>query len=330
MRPIILGVLAAFFFAATFVLNRVMEVSGGSWIWSASLRYIFMIPFLLIIVIWRGNLKQLLEVMREKPVAWLWWSFVGFGLFYAPLCFATVYSPGWLVAGTWQFTIIAGSLLAPFFIETVQSANGPIEVKGRIPLRGLLFSFIILVGIIVMQLEHASQLSSSSLWLGILPVAVASFAYPLGNRKMMVVVKGRLDVFQRVLGMTIASMPFWLLLSIYGLSSVGVPSVTQTYQSLIVAISSGVIATVLFFMATDMVKDDMQKMASVEATQSVEVLFALIGEMIFLSIALPQPLSWFGMMLVIAGMILHSYASHTGVKRKLELLKKETGMHGEG
>lgn len=319
MRPIILGLCAALFFATTFVLNRGMEISGGSWIWSASLRFMFMVPFLLVIVMRRKKLKQLFDVMKENPGTWLMWSIVGFGLFYAPICFATVYSPGWLVAGTWQFTIIAGSLLAPLFVETVHSANGPMQMRGKIPVKGLLFSLIILVGIGLMQWEQAEQLSLKELWLGILPVVVAAFAYPLGNRKMMSFVNGRLDVFQRVLGMTLASMPLWILLSIYGLMTVGPPSMNQTIQSLIVAISSGVIATVLFFMATDMVKDNMQKLASVEATQSMEVLFALAGEMVFLSIAFPSLLSWAGIFLVIVGMILHSYASHGDIK----LISKE-------
>jgi hypothetical protein len=61
VRPIILGVCAAFFFAFTFILNRMMDLSGGSWIWSASLRYFFMVPMLVIIVIFRKNLMPLLK-----------------------------------------------------------------------------------------------------------------------------------------------------------------------------------------------------------------------------------------------------------------------------
>lgn len=312
MRPILLGLCAAFFFATTFVLNRAMEMSGGSWIWSASLRFIFMIPFLLMIVVRRKNLKPLFHMMKENPSAWMLWSFVGFGLFYAPLCFATVYSPGWLVAGTWQFTIIAGSLLVPFFYVTIHTKTGTLKKRGRIPVKGLLFSLIILVGIALMQFEHAGHLSAKEFWLGIIPVVIASFAYPLGNRKMMVIVDGRLDVFQRVLGMTLASLPLWLLLSVYGLATVGLPSLNQTVQSLIVALSSGVIATVLFFKATDMVKDNMQQLASVEATQSMEVIFALIGEVLFLSIAFPSLISWGGILLVVVGMVLHSYITHAG------------------
>lgn len=309
LRPILLGIFAAFFFAFTFVLNASMELSGGSWIWSASLRYIFMIPFLIVIVMLRKNFRPLIAEMKKQPRIWLLWSCVGFGLFYAPLCFAAVYSPGWLAAGTWQFTIIAGMLLAPLFTETIHTSTGVLQIKGRIPLKGLLMSFIILLGIVLMQAQHAKSFSLENLLLGALPVFIASFAYPLGNRKMMELCEGRLDAYQRVLGMTLASLPFWVLLSVYGLAMEGMPSLDQSIQSLLVALCSGVIATVLFFKATDMVRGNMQKLAAVEATQSMEVLFALAGEVLLLSIAIPSAISWIGMFIVVIGMVLHSYVS---------------------
>jgi drug/metabolite transporter (DMT)-like permease len=310
LKPILIGICASFFFAFTFVLNASMQLAGGSWIWSASLRYIFMTPFLLCIVLIRKKLRPLINEMRKKPGTWLLWSSVGFGLFYAPLCFASAYSPGWLIAGTWQITIISGTLLAPLFFEITYTENGPIQTKGKIPFRGLIMSLIILLGIILMQIEHAKHLSLESLLLGLVPVLIASFAYPLGNRKMMDLCEGRLDTSQRVLGMTLASLPFWFFLSLYGFYTVGLPSKGQSFQSLLVALCSGVVATVLFFKATDMVRGNMRKLASVEATQSMEVLFTLAGELMFLSIPIPSPLSWCGIIIVVLGMILHSYVSN--------------------
>lgn len=189
---------------------------------------------------------------------WLLWSFIGFVLFYAPLCFASAYGPGWLIAGTWQITIISGSLLVPLFYETIQTEHGLIRVRGQIPYKGLAMSFIILIGIAIMQLEHATKLSVKDAMLCVIPILIASFAYPLGNRKMMEVCNGQLDAYQRVLGMTIASLPFWFLLSLFGLFTVGLPSKGQVVQSGLVAIFSGVFATVLFFAATDLVKGNMK------------------------------------------------------------------------
>lgn len=72
MRPIFLGICSAFFFAFTFILNRAMELSGGNWVWSASLRFIFMVPFLLLIVMSRKKLRPLFQVMGENPGSWFY------------------------------------------------------------------------------------------------------------------------------------------------------------------------------------------------------------------------------------------------------------------
>lgn len=322
LRPVLLGVCAAFFFAVTFVLNRSMELSGGSWIWSASLRYILMVPFLLVIVLARKNFKALWAEMKKHPAGWLLWSFTGFVLFYAPLCFSAAYAPGWLVAATWQITILSGSLLAPFFFKTVETPKGLLKIREPIPFRGLRWSLVILLGVLMMQLEQAGRISFREMILGVLPVIVATFAYPLGNRKMMELCEGRLDTFQRVLGMTLASLPFWFILSLYGLKASGSPSGNQIVQSGVVAVFSGVIATVLFFRATDLVRGDMQKLSLVEATQSLEVLFALFGEMAILPVAAPSLLSQFGILTVAAGMVLHSLMSRKTVAPAAWRMKK--------
>lgn len=100
-KAFILGILASFFFAFTFILNGQMNISGGSWLWSSALRYIFMLPILLIIMIIKNQLFDVLKDIAKKPLQWFGWSTVGFGLFYAPLTFASVYGEAWLVAGTW-------------------------------------------------------------------------------------------------------------------------------------------------------------------------------------------------------------------------------------
>lgn len=310
MKEISLGILAALFFAVTFILNHSMELDGGSWLWSASLRYFFMLPFLFIIVFYRKGWKPMSNEMKRQPVQWFVWSFVGFVLFYAPLTFAASFGPGWLVSGTWQLTIVAGVLLAPLFTLKI----GDQIHRQKVPVISLLISCVILIGIVLIQIPQAQTVSMDILILGILPVIIAAFAYPLGNRKMMEVCNGRLDTYQRVLGMTIASLPAWIVMAVFALFTVGLPSASQVFQSLIVAISSGVIATVLFFIATDRVRDDQGKLAAVEATQSTEVLFVIIGEMLLLSVPLPEPIALTGLGIIVIGMLLHSY--HTMLQSK--------------
>lgn len=304
-----LGVLSALFFAVTFVFNRLMSVDGGHWIWSSSLRFFWMVPFLFILVLLRKNLAPLLSEMKKNLWAWVLWSTIGFGVFYAPLTFAAAYGPSWLVASTWQITIVAGMLLSPLLNKT--------SFKNSISFQAMVFSLIILLGILVMQISQAQTISTKELLLGTIPVLIAAFAYPLGNRKMMQITNGKLNAVQRTLGMTLGSLPFWILLSIYGVSQNIMPSAGQGYQTLVVAICSGVIATILFFMATDRVRKDEKALASVEATQSAEVIFALIGEIIILKIHLPDVYSIIGIVLVIIGMLLHSFKKDKVVEKPL-------------
>lgn len=311
MKEILIGIIAALFFAFTFILNHSMELDGGSWLWSASLRYFFMLPFLIAIVLYRKNYRQLHNEMKAQPWQWLVWSFVGFVLFYAPLTFAAAYGPGWLVSGTWQFTIVAGVLLAPLFVTIIAGQ----KIRQKIPMVSLVISCVILIGILLIQIPHAKSVSTTALLLGILPVLIAAFAYPLGNRKMMDICDGRIDTFQRVLGMTIASLPVWILMAIYAIMTVGLPSSSQVFQSLLVGLSSGVIATTLFFIATDRVRDNQGKLAAVEATQSTEVVFVIIGEMLLLGIPLPTPIALVGLAIIIIGMLLHSYHTMLAAKR---------------
>ncbi|WP_132746221.1 DMT family transporter [Scopulibacillus darangshiensis] len=309
MKAFILGILASFFFAFTFILNRSMEISGGSWLWSASLRFIFMVPFLFIIVSFRRNIMPLLKGMVKNPLPWVIWSFFGFVLFYAPITFAAAYGPGWLTAGTWQLTIIAGMLLSPLFYEWRQTADGLIKTRQSLALKPLAASSIIIIGVALMQGNNIHGLSWHLIVTSMLPVIVAAFSYPLGNRKMMEACNGEFDTYQRVLGMTLGSLPFWIIMAIIGWVKTGPPSSGQLTQTFIVAICSGVIATVLFFMATDMVRTEPHKLAAVEATQSGEVIFTLLGEIVLLSGNIPSLLSLTGLFLIIAGMIVNSFVS---------------------
>ncbi|QQT25943.1 multidrug resistance efflux transporter family protein [Sphingobacterium spiritivorum] len=297
ISPIFLGVISSLFFAATFVLNRAMSLDGGHWIWSAAFRFVWMLPLLMIIVGFRKGLKSTFIAIRANFWSWILWSTVGFGIFYSTLTFGAKFGPSWLVASTFETTIIFGMLLAPLL--SPRAAN-------QISKGSLAFSALIILGIIIMQISQAKFTSWADIAMGTIPVLIAAIAYPLGNRKMMMVTDGKLDAYQRTLGMTICSMPFWIILCFFAYQQDGLPSSGQLTQTFIVALSSGVIATVLFFTATDRVRNSPHKLAAVEATQSMEVIFALIGELLILHGAFPDMYSLAGIVLVIAGMILHS------------------------
>ena len=133
-----LGVLSSFFFAFNFILIRSMNLGGGYYLWTASLRYLFTLPLMALVVTRSGGFSPVFASIRRHPAGWLIFSTIGFGLFYAPLSAASVYGESWFTASIWQFTIVAGVLLTPLFGR-------------RIPVRNLLFSLLIVAGILIMQ-----------------------------------------------------------------------------------------------------------------------------------------------------------------------------------
>ncbi len=89
MRAILLGLLSSAFFSATFIINRAMNVSGTSWAWTASFRFLFALPILFLIVLFRKNLRGLWEELKKHPLAWIGWgSVAGIG-FYSLLSFCS-------------------------------------------------------------------------------------------------------------------------------------------------------------------------------------------------------------------------------------------------
>ena len=295
-KSIFLGMLASLFFAATFVLNRSMNLGGGYWLWSASLRYLFMLPMTWALASRRGGVGAVLREVKANPGPWLLWSTVGFGLFYAPLTWASVYGESWFVAATWQLTIVAGILLTPLFGK-------------KIPGKNLACSGVILLGVFLLQAAHFRTMRLEGTLPALVLILIAAFSYPLGNRKMMACCPAEFSTFQRVFGMTLCSMPFWLLMSGIALASHGLPSAGQVAQGFTVALFSGVIATLLFFEATNLSKHDARQLAMVEATQSGEVLFTILGGVLFLGDSLPTVAGFAGIALIVAGMVANSFAA---------------------
>ena len=295
-KAVILGIAGAFFFAFTFVLNKSMHLSGGNWVWSASLRYLFTLPILAAIVGKRYGFRNVHSAIVSMPKQWLLWSTAGFGLFYAPLTFAGDHGEAWLVAASWQITITSGILLSPLF-------------NTKISMRNLAASAVILTGVFILQTRVTHELDTASALYTLVPILIASFAYPLGNRKMMSVCSGRISTTERVYGMTLCSVPFWLGLSVYGLFAKGAPSANQSIQAFLVALFSGVIATLLFFKATDMVKTNIRWLAAVESTQAFEVIFSLLGGVLLLGEAVPDAAGTAGIFLIVGGIVLNSLLS---------------------
>ncbi|MEY8353974.1 multidrug resistance efflux transporter family protein [Lachnospiraceae bacterium 54-53] len=295
-KALIMGIASSFFFAFTFLLNRSMNLSGGHWIWSGCLRYFFTLPLMAVIVKKRYSFSGIHAAFKRHPKSWLLWSTVGFGLFYAPLSFAGNHGESWLVASCWQITIVAGVFLSPFFGK-------------KIALRNLFAAAIILAGVFLLEYQHVRALELRVISHLLFPILIAAVSYPLGNRKMMELCKEGISTAERVYGMTLFSIPFWLVLSAFGLAEAGIPSASQSIQAFCAALFSGVIATLLFFQATDSVKTNPKHLAVIESTQSGEVIFTLMGGILLLGDGMPDLMGFLGIFLIILGMIFNSLLS---------------------
>ena len=226
LRLVLTGILAALFFSSTFVLNRAMSLEGGHWLWTASLRYGWMLILL-------GHMAGRYRPCDSRDAgAQTLLQTLGFldhcrqcGIWYFLRTdqFSSSYAPAWVVAATWQMTILATPAVLLIFGR-------------RVSLRALLFTLIVFAGVLLINIEQASAVSLHDALLGALPVMGAAFAYPLGNQMLwearLPVDKERIspirnliptidhpamdDAMCRVLLLTLGSLPFWIVLMVCG------------------------------------------------------------------------------------------------------------------
>jgi drug/metabolite transporter (DMT)-like permease len=301
-----LGLLAAALFSVTFVLNRAMSLGGGHWVWSASLRYFDMTALLggwLLLRRGPSYLGAVLRLFRQRLGFWLAAGGIGFGVFYACCCFAADHAPGWIIAATWQVTILA----TPFVLRAFGA---------RVPRRGLVFLGLIFLGILILNAQRISSgVAASQILAGVLPVLVAAFAYPVGNQLLN---RARhagdeaaallADPIAAVLLLTLGALPVFAALILVTLPPP--PSLGQIGATAIIALVAGCFATTLFLYARNLSNDPF-RIAAVDATQAGEVGFALLGEMLLLGTPPPDLLSWAGLAAVVAGLVGFTFQSRT-------------------
>lgn len=317
-----LALCAALFFTMTYVLNRSLVAGGGHWAWAVILRYLITLPLLAIALPWQGGLGELPNELKRYPRAWLLWSTVGFVLFGLPLTWAANSGPSWLVAGSFQTTVLAGPLLAPLIYR---------DARRHLAWRSVAIGVLIVAGVFALQWGHAQGRLSASDWLAMAAVVFSAFMYPLGNRMVLLHLErsgSHIGATQRVLGMTLCSWPLWLILAVATWLVVGPPSWREVWLAGGVALSSGVIATVLFFRATAMVRSEPTALAAVEAMQAAELLFATVIGAVFLGEAWPHGYSAFGAILIVVGIALFGWVSGrsaAGNEDELRTLRTDRG-----
>ena len=109
------------------------------------------------------------------------------------------------------------------------------------------------------------------------------------------------NAFNKVWLMTVGSLPFWLVLGM--IVRPELPSTSQIFNTLLVALLAGVAATTIFLYAREQAVTS-SEVAGVDSTQASEVIFALIGGMLLLNSSLPSSMGLIGIGLIIIGLIL--------------------------
>ncbi|GAB2628981.1 multidrug resistance efflux transporter family protein [Novilysobacter erysipheiresistens] len=325
LLAVAIALASALFFTCTYLLNRVAATGGGHWAWTAALRYLITVPLMLPLMHWQGGVAPVWRAIRAHPWPWLGWSAVGFVLFYGCLSFAASSGPSWLVAGTFQLTVVAGMLCAPLLYD---------DARAKVPLPALASGLLVIAGVLLMQFGVGGGVLDRAGWIALGCVAVAAVAYPLGNRGLLLHLERNpgdgpeLNATQRVFGLTLASQPAWLALALFAGVEAGAPSLDQVWLAAGVALGAGIIATVLFFQATGMVRNDPTALAAAEAMQAAEILFATALGVLWLGEAWPQGRALWGALLVVVGIVAFSWIAAraaAGDHRATQDLRSERG-----
>ncbi|WP_046658335.1 multidrug resistance efflux transporter family protein [Lysobacter capsici] len=319
---VLIALAAALFFTCTYVLNRAAANDGGHWAWTATLRYLLTLPMLLLVMPLLGGVRPVWRAIRAHPGPWLLWSGIGFVLFYVCLSYAASSGPSWLIAATFQLTVIAGMLCAPLLYR---------DARAKVPWPALLIGAVIVAGVLLLQFGHGGGTLDRAGWIALICVAVSAVAYPLGNRGLLLHLEQagiELNATQRVFGMTLASQPLWWALAVYAGVEAGAPPMGQVGLAAGVALSAGVIATVLFFQATGMVRNDPTALAAAEAMQAAEILFATVIGALWLGEAWPQGRALVGACVVMLGIVAFSVVAAraaAGNERRVKELRSDRG-----
>ncbi|NHO43185.1 multidrug resistance efflux transporter family protein [Acetobacter fabarum] len=307
-----LGLLASALFSSTFVLNRTMSLHGGPWVWSATLRYIetsLLLMLWLLLTKGRAYLRRLGRLFVRRLGFWLGAGGVGYGMFYACCCFAADHAPGWIVAATWQGTIIATPLVLRVFGETV-------------PLRGLVFLMLIFMGIMGLNINRLMDgVSLEQVLAGVIPLSIAAFCYPMGNQLLNRLRHNTAPLYSiledpvaAVLLMTLGALPFLIGLTL--IIHPPSPDVGQIATAGMIALVAGCLATPLFIHARN-TSSSPYLIAAVDATQAGEVAFTLMGESLLtgdLSLGLADYVGLAAVMGGLAGFALSEESAASDIK----------------
>ncbi len=312
VQVIAIGLLGALFFSSTNIINRWINVSGGNWVWTANLRFlfvVFLLPIVLLVFSGSSAVKQAWAVYKKN---WLFLSVaggIGYGIFYTTLCFAFSHASGWVVATTYELNMLFVPLVLWFFGKKINR-------------HGLGCLLAIFIGVILVNISQAGRLQWSDILLGSIPVIISALTYPLGSQIFNEARNGGNGKFKipdlsgPVMGNPLACV--WLMnlgaLPVIALFTVGAiftvhqsaPTSGELIKILVITVSSGIIGASLFYYARHQLAKKTHDVMAIESTQAAEIFFTVVGEAVIVGGVFPGALGYVGLALVIISFIVFS------------------------
>lgn len=296
-----IGLLSAALFSCTFAINYNLALGGSHWVWTAVLRYGFTIALLSIFATFRKNhnsFKMLVKEFWGNRYFWILAGTLSCGIFYWGICISSEHMRGWMVAATFQLTVVASPLVL-------------VALGSKVPKYLFPVALCIFIGTLMINFKPGeSSFSVDYLLYVFIPLLLSAVCYPMGNQLVNIAKNGGnrviseisnpsiSDPFSVILLLCFGSIPFWIAL--IAITSPPPPTSEQWVQTFFVALISGVLATALFLYARNLTFDP-KNIVAVDATQSTEVIFAMIIELIYINSALPNIYQIAGVALVTLG-----------------------------
>ncbi|MFH1207323.1 MAG: multidrug resistance efflux transporter family protein [Patescibacteria group bacterium] len=309
-RLIIRGLLASLCLSCGWFGSRLVGVSGGYWGWTALLLNAFAAFALFLWLFFRDPwmLTDSFKVFRRHWVFWVITGSIATALLELPLSYAMVHAPAWVVTATFELTILVTPLITfPMFGR-------------RIPMRGVGYSLLIVLGVFLVQWEQSTAVTFADFLAGILPPLFAAIAYSIGDQLQYEIQRRGAVMFKRFeipfIPDDVISRPsaivFLVLLGGLPLQAVfvtltapGLPSGSQLLTTLIVGVISIGIGQTIFIGARQ--KATGIQIAGIDATIAGDVIFTAALEIILIHAQLPKLAGVIGIILIVFGIALYSF-----------------------
>ena len=306
-RTILFGLIAVLCGASIYIVNRNLAAQGGHPLWTAALRYGYMVVMLALVITWWHGSVAFVGLLRCFAKHWVFFLFtgvIGSGTYYACLVFAALYAPAWVTAAAYQVGIVCSPIVLICF--------------GRHPGRSTIIFVVVVAcgGLLVNfeQMSHGEAVNMHRALIGMVLAFCACAAAHLGMQLMYEAVHGGPTWVPHVQNTTLEFAPAQVFLNSLGTLPLwaiclaivrpGLPTKGQWGQAAISPFIGGVLGAWFFVHARTQARRP-QLIAALDATPAASAVFTLILEALVLKPRMPGWLGVCGLLLMVVAFFVH-------------------------